>query len=68
VILVEVSDEESERMLQAAVVTLGCDARKLAPRLFAVTPNKRSFLEIKRALEKARLVVKGQPSLSVRRW
>lgn len=68
VILVELSSEQREGELQRALVALGCEVRKLAPGLFAVTPNGHTFLEIKRALEKSGLVVKGQPSLSVRRW
>ena len=68
VILVESSDEEGGQALKPALATLGCDVRNLAPCLFAITPNGRSFLEIKRALERAHLVVRGQPSLSVRRW
>lgn len=68
VMLVELSSEQREGELQRTLVALGCEVRKLAPRLFAVTPNGHTFLEIKRALEKSGLVVKGQPSLSVRRW
>jgi len=68
VILLELSGEQREGDLQQALLVLGCEVRKLAPRLFAVTPNGHAFLAIKRALEKSGLVVKGQPSLSVRRW
>jgi hypothetical protein len=68
VILLELSSEQREGDLQQALLALGCEVRKLAPRLFAVTPNGHAFLAIKRALEKSGLVVKGQPSLSVRRW
>ncbi len=68
VILVELSNEGSESTLQQALVSLGCDARKLAPYTFAITPNGRTFLEVKRALEKVGLVVRGQPTLSQRRW